>query len=72
MVTWWKRKRKKGDDDLLTLGEAAKRLGISKDQARRWCKSGRLLAVRKGLRWGVDPYEVRRMLEETWESKTKA
>jgi non-specific protein-tyrosine kinase len=64
--------REEDDDTLLTLGEAAARLGISKDQARRWCKSGRLPAVKKRLRWWVDPAEVKRMLEDTWEIKTKA
>ncbi len=65
------RDQEKGDDTWLTLNEAAKRLGISKDQIRRWRKSGRLPAVRKGLRWRVDPTEIKRMLEDTWEIKTK-
>jgi succinoglycan biosynthesis transport protein ExoP len=59
------------DDAMLTLGEAAKRLGISKDQARRWCKSGRLPAVKRRLRWWVDPVEIKRMLEDTWEIRTE-
>jgi len=67
-----RKSRRKGDEAWLTLSEAAGRLGISKDQARRWCKSGRLLAVRKGLWWRVDPDELKRMLEGTWEIKTKA
>lgn len=65
-------KRRKGDEAWLTLGEAAARLGISKDQARRWCKSGRLPAVRKGLWWRVDAAKLKRMLEDTWETKRKA
>ncbi|MDY7080685.1 MAG: polysaccharide biosynthesis tyrosine autokinase [Chloroflexota bacterium] len=61
-----------GDEEWLTLGEAAARLGISKDQARRWCKSGRLPAVRKGLRWQVDPDGLKRMLADTWEIRLEA
>ena len=34
-----------------------------------WRKSGRLPAVRKGLRWLVDPADVTRMLEDTLEIK---
>jgi succinoglycan biosynthesis transport protein ExoP len=66
--------RKKTDDDaLLTLGEAAARLGISKARTRRWCKSGRLPAARKWLLWWrIDPNELKRMLEDTWEIRTKA
>ncbi len=67
--------REGGNDDgaLLTLSEAARRLGISKDQARRWCKSGRLPATRKWLLWWrVDPDELKRMLEDTWEIKVRA
>lgn len=65
------KKKVDSDDAFLTLGEAAARLGISKDQARRWCKSGRLPAVRKWLLWWrVDPVEIKRMLEDTWEIRT--
>lgn len=70
-----KKKRKKrgdGNSTWLTLSEASERLGISKEQARRWCKSGRLPAVRKGLWWRVAPDELTRMLEDTWEMKTEA
>jgi len=67
-----RRRRRKGDEAWLTLSEAAARLGIGKAQARRWCKSGRLPAARKGLWWRVDPNELKRMLEDTWEIKTKA
>jgi len=61
------RKRESGgsEEAWLTPGEAAERLGISKDQARRWCKSGRLPAVRHGLGWRVDLSGLERMLEGT-------
>jgi succinoglycan biosynthesis transport protein ExoP len=65
-------KKVDSDDAFLTLGEAAARLGISKDQARRWCKSGRLPAVRKWLLWWrIDPDEIKGMVEDTWEIKTE-
>jgi succinoglycan biosynthesis transport protein ExoP len=60
-----KRRSKDSDGDWLTLGEAAEHLGISKEQALRWCKSERLPAVRKGLWWRVDRDEFEHMLEET-------
>ncbi len=65
------RGREDGDEAWLTLGEAAERLGISKDQARRWCKSGRLPAVRHGLWWRVDRDGFERMIEGTRETGTK-
>lgn len=67
-----KRERRDGNGSWLTLGEAAERLGIGKDQARRWCRSGRLPAVRRWLQWRVAPDELQRMLDEAWEIKTKA
>jgi len=67
-----KRKRRNGDEAWLTLGEAAACLGVSKSRARRWCKSGRLLAARRGLWWRVEPDGVERLLEGTWETKTES
>ncbi len=67
-------RRKKEDEDgaWLTLGYTAARLGISKNQVRRWCKSGRLPATKKWLLWWrVDPDGLERMLEDTWELKAK-
>jgi non-specific protein-tyrosine kinase len=66
---WWL--RRSTEDGLLTLGEAATRLGISRGQARRWCKSGRLPATRKWLLWWrVDPEGLERMIEDTLEIST--
>lgn len=45
--------------------------GISRGQARRRSKSGRLPAVRRWLRWWVAPVEVKRMLEDRWEIRTQ-
>jgi excisionase family DNA binding protein len=61
----------KGKDNgtWLTLGEAAARLGISKGQARQWCKSERLPAVRKALWWRVDREKLEHMIENTKETK---
>jgi len=67
-----RKKRRDGNSTWLTLSEASERLGISKEQARRWCKSGRLPAVRKWLWWRVASDELTRMLEDTWEIKTEA
>jgi len=50
----------------LTLGEAADRLGVGEDVVRRWCKSGRLPAIKKGLRWQVDRDGLERMVESGW------
>lgn len=67
-----RRKSEREDGAWLTLGEAAARLGIGKDQVRRWCKSGRLPATKKWLLWWrVDPDGLERMLEDTWEIKVK-
>jgi succinoglycan biosynthesis transport protein ExoP len=67
-----KRKNKSGDETWLTLSETAERLGISKDQARRWCKSGRLPAARKGLWWRVDAGELQRTIGDIQEIKAIA
>ncbi|MCK9445327.1 helix-turn-helix domain-containing protein [bacterium] len=34
-------------ESLITIGEAAMRLGVSRDTLRRWDKSGKLIAIRK-------------------------
>lgn len=39
------------DDGWLTLDEAATKLGISKRQARRWCREGQLPATKRWLFW---------------------
>jgi excisionase family DNA binding protein len=60
------KRRKRGRDEAwLTLGEAAERLGVGKEVARRWCKNGRLSAIRKGLWWRVDREVLERMIEDT-------
>lgn len=62
----------RGDEAWLTLSDAAVRLGISKDQAQRWCKSGRLPATKKWLLWWrVEADKLERMLEDTLEIRTK-
>jgi succinoglycan biosynthesis transport protein ExoP len=58
--------RKSGKDEAwITLAEAAGHLGVGKDVARRWCKNGRLPAVRKGLWWRVNREGLERMIEDT-------
>ncbi len=47
---------------LLSLAEAAHLLGVRKETARRWCASGRLPAVKRGLRWWVEEEALQAML----------
>lgn len=49
------------EDDLLTIGESAKILGVSQDTLRRWDKSGKLVAVRK--KGGTHRYYTKKDLE---------
>lgn len=58
------RRSKVGDGTWLTLGEAAERLGISKEMARQWCKSGRLPAAWRMLRWQVERSALERLVQE--------
>ncbi len=60
------------DGAWLALGDAAARLGISREQTLRWCKNGRLPATRKWFRWRIDPDGLDRMLEDTWEIRRRA
>jgi len=67
-------KSKKNHDDRtwLTLNEAAEHLGINKNQARRWAKSGRLPATRKALWWRVDRDALEGMIEEVQRGKLES
>lgn len=49
------------EEELLTISEAAKILGISQDTLRRWDKSGKLVAVRKD--GGTHRYYTKKNLE---------
>lgn len=66
-VEWWQKWRTAYvEDGHLTLGKAATRLGISKRQARRWCRGGRLDATRRWLFWWqVNPEGVDRLIGGT-------
>ncbi len=46
----------------LSLDEAAARLGVGNDTARRWCEQGRLPATKKRLRWVIDREELDRFI----------
>jgi succinoglycan biosynthesis transport protein ExoP len=59
-----KRRKRSGDEAWITLGEAAERLGVGKDVARRWCKNGRLPAARKVLWWRVDRDGLERIISD--------
>jgi capsular exopolysaccharide synthesis family protein len=64
---WWRRwTRELVEDDWLTLDEAATRLGISRRQARRWCREGRLPASKRAIFWWqVKPEGLDRAIEDT-------
>jgi capsular exopolysaccharide synthesis family protein len=51
-------------DGWMPLDEAAARLGVSRSQARKWCKSGRLPATKRLLWWRVDAEGLERTIEE--------
>jgi len=70
---WWNRwLLKQADPDTFTLGQAANLLGVSRAQARRWCKSGRLPATRKWLLgWQVEADQLERLLDDTLAMETK-
>jgi excisionase family DNA binding protein len=54
----------------LSLGETARRLGVSKHVAQRWCRAGRLRTRRAGLRFRVSGEDVEHLVSsETSEGK---
>jgi len=62
LVTRWRRQEPE-ERPLVSLGEAAERLGISKSMARRWCKEGRLPAHKSRLRWWVKREDLDKLVE---------
>jgi excisionase family DNA binding protein len=44
----------------LTVREAVERLGVGRASVDRWCRSGKLKAAQRGLRWivGADAFEA--------------
>jgi excisionase family DNA binding protein len=46
--------------DGLTVREAVERLGVGRASVDRWCRSGKLKAAQRGLRWivGADAFEA--------------
>jgi len=62
-------RRRQGHDSetWLTPGEAAEYLGVTRAVVCRWCKSGRLPAVKKGLRWRVDRDTLEHMIKDMLE-----
>jgi succinoglycan biosynthesis transport protein ExoP len=50
------------DPDLISLSQAASVLGVKRDTVKRWCREGRLPAVRKGLRLWVKQDELQSTL----------
>ena len=46
------------DPDLISVAEASAILGVRQDTVKRWCKEGRLPAVKQGFRWWVRQDEL--------------
>ncbi len=51
-----------GPNRLISLSEAAERLGVSQGAVRRWARLGRLSLVRGGLRWWVRQSDVEALI----------
>lgn len=60
-----KRWRGQGAEEKQVVGlkEAAERLGISPDMARRWCQEGRLPAQKSRLRWLIKREDLENLVE---------
>ncbi len=63
-----RRRRKKRP--YLTVAEAADRLGVSKETALHWCRTGKLPATRVGLWWRIRPDDVERLIAEALSTGT--
>jgi excisionase family DNA binding protein len=56
--------------ELLTLEQAAARLGVSIDTVRRWVRSGRLTAIRIGPRTTrIDPRDLEDLVNDSPNSR---
>jgi excisionase family DNA binding protein len=49
-------------DDLLTIGEAAEYLKLSKRTTWRWCRSGRLPAFKMGHQWRISKADLQELI----------
>jgi capsular exopolysaccharide synthesis family protein len=58
------------DGELVSLGQAARALGIRRETAKRWRRVGRLPAVRKGLRWWVHREDLQALLNDLTPSES--
>lgn len=52
--------------DVLTVEEAARRVGRSPDTVRRWIRSGRLAAATEGRRRVIDPADLEAIRDELY------
>lgn len=48
----------------MKINEAAKTLGVSISTVRRWIKSNKLVAVKRGRQWFIEVEEVERVRRE--------
>jgi excisionase family DNA binding protein len=60
------RRRASYDPDVLTVEEAATRVGRSPDTVRRWIRSGRLAAATEGRRRVIDPADLDAIRDELY------
>jgi len=60
--------------DGLTVREAVERLGVGRASVDRWCRSGKLKAAQRGLRWivGADAFEALATERARWISHADA
>lgn len=53
-------------DSMLTVAQAADRIGRSPETVRRWVRSGRLTASRVGQRHIIEPRELQKVENEIY------
>jgi excisionase family DNA binding protein len=58
------------EDDLLTIGEAAEYLRLSKKTTWRWCRSGRLPAFKIGHQWRISKADMQEMINAKRRNRT--
>ncbi len=49
----------------LTVTDVAKQLQVSEDTVRRWLKSGKLVGLKFGKDWRIDPDDLKAFLAQS-------
>ena len=57
--------------EYLTPDEVAERYRISPQVVRKWCRTGKLKALRLGKLWRIAPYDLEAFLKEQQEIKSE-